>query len=240
MTRQRITSFDFQPGDTIAGKYQIVSRLGTGWEGETYLLRERSTRIERAGKFFFPQRNSGDRTASRYARKLHKLTRCPIIIGYHGRERLEFEGATVTFLVSEYVSGEPLARFLKRQPGGRLRPFAALHLLHALAEGIACVHRCREYHGDLHDDNVMVDRFGLTFELKILDLYNRGPFKRNRAQDDLCDLVRLFYDALGGQRHYARQPPAVKEICRGLKRSLILERFPTVYHLQRHLEGLSL
>lgn len=240
MPTKKIATFDFEPGEIIARKYEIVRRLGTGWEGETYLLRERSTRIERAGKFFFPQRNLSDRAARRYARKLHKLARCPIIVGYHTRERLDWNEAEVTFLVSDFVRGEPLHTFLARQPGRRLRPLAALHLLHALAEGIACVHRCREYHGDLHEENVMVDRFGLAFELKILDLYNRGPFSRDRTQDDLCDLVRLFYEALGGPRHYARQPPVVKEICRGLKRGLILERFPTVARLRDHLENLSL
>ncbi len=239
MVVKKIAAFDFDPGVIVAGKYEIVSRLGTGWEGESYLLRERSTRIERAGKFFFPHRNPGDSSARRYARKLHKLGRCPIIIGYHTRERVRFDGALVTLLVSEYVSGEPLGAFLERQPGGRLPPFQALHLLHALAAGMQCVHHRREYHGDLHEDNIMVDRFGLTFELKILDLFNRGPFSRERAQDDLCDLIRLFYDALGGQRHYAAQPPAVKAICRGLKRTLILTRFPSVARLLEHLESLS-
>lgn len=240
MARRRITELGFEPGQIVAGTYEIVRRLGSGWEGETYLLRERATRIERAGKFFFPHRNRGDHAARRNARKLHKLSRCPIIVGYHARERCEIDGTPVTFLVSEYVSGEPLGAFLERQPGGRLAPYPALHLLHALAEGMAAVHRCREYHGDLHEDNVMVERFGLRFDLKILDLYNHGPFSRERRQDDLCEMIRLFYEALGGRRHYARQPPEVKAICRGLKRSLILERFPSVPRLLEHLEKLRL
>ena len=47
--------------------------------------------------------------------------------------------------------------------------------------------------------------WGLTFEIKVLDLYNHGP-----------------------------------HICRGLKRSLILERFRTAGHLVSHLESLEL
>ena len=34
-------------------------------------------------------------------------------------------------------------------------------------------------------------------------------------------------------------PPVIKAICRGLKRSLILERFPTMTHLQSHLETME-
>jgi hypothetical protein len=34
-------------------------------------------------------------------------------------------------------------------------------------------------------------------------------------------------------------PAPVKHICCGLKRSLILKRFPTVVHLRQHLENMS-
>ena len=56
--------------------------------------------------------------------------------------------------------------------------------------------------------------------------------------DDLCDVIRMFYDALGGARFYPRQPPVVKEIVLGLKRSLILKRYPTMTHLRQHLESM--
>ncbi|MFV2067521.1 MAG: hypothetical protein ACC645_11120, partial [Pirellulales bacterium] len=54
---RRINAFDFRPGRVLAGKYEVVSRLGAGWEGEVYMLREMPTGIERAAKFFFPHRN---------------------------------------------------------------------------------------------------------------------------------------------------------------------------------------
>lgn len=241
LPRRKPASFGFEPGQLLAAnKYEVVQRLGGGWEGETYLLRERATRVERAGKFFFPARNPRNRTANRYARKLHQLRDCSIVVGYHTRERLVIDGVPVVFLVSEFVQGDPLPVFLKRQPGGRLRPFAALHLLHALACGIQEIHAKREYHGDLHDRNVLVERFGLTFQLKLLDLYNHGRFTRVHAQDDLCDIIRIFFDAMGGRARYAGLPPAVKHICCGLRRSLIVPRFRSVEQLRRHLERLEL
>ena len=42
-TVPRITEFDFDPGRTVAGKYEIESKLGGGWEGEVYLVREIET-----------------------------------------------------------------------------------------------------------------------------------------------------------------------------------------------------
>ncbi len=80
----------------------------------------------------------------------------------------------MSFLVSEYVEGELLSAFLKRQPGRRLSAFQGAHLLHALASGIEAIHNVGEYHGDLHTDNVIVLRHGLGFELKLLDMYSWG------------------------------------------------------------------
>ncbi len=53
----KIESFVLAPGRVIARKYEVVSKLGDGWEGEVYKIRERSTKIERAAKLFFPHRH---------------------------------------------------------------------------------------------------------------------------------------------------------------------------------------
>jgi serine/threonine protein kinase len=234
-----IDSFDFAPGRILARKYEVVSRLGAGWEGEVYLVREVATDIERAAKFFFPQRNPGNRSLLFYAKKLHKLRQCPILILYHTQEEITFRGHSIYFLVSDYVEGELLSEFLRNQPGQRLDEFQALHLLHALAEGMESIHHMREYHGDLHTENVIVRRYGLGFEVRLLDLYQwRAPHQSN-IQDDVCDLVRIFYDSMGGRKHYARRSRQVKAICNGLKRSLILKKFRTAGSLREHLETLD-
>lgn len=235
----KIDAFDLPAGRIIARKYEVISRLGGGWEGEVYKIRERTTGIERAAKLFYPQRNRRNKQAKFYARKLHKLRLCPIVIHYHTEETITIRRTPITVLVSEYVEGELLSEFLERQPGGRLQAFAALHLLHALVEGLECVHRNREYHGDLHSENVIVERHGLSFHLKILDFFQWAAPKREALQDDICDLIRIFYDALGGKRFYSKQPPVVKEIVLGLKRSLILKRYPNMNQLRQHLENLS-
>lgn len=233
-----LDSFDLAPGRILARKYEVLSRLGRGWEGEVYMVRERTTHIDRAAKLFFPHRNPGNRTARLYARKLHKLRGCPIVIQYHTEESVPFKRQPITVLVSEYVEGELLSALLKRQPGGRLRATEAIHLLYALVVGMECIHRTREYHGDLHPDNIIVQSYGLEFQLKILDFFHWSGPKRAVLQDDICDLVRLLHDALGGSRFYSNQPQQIKAICLGLKRSLILKKFPTVTHLRQHLEGL--
>lgn len=234
-----ISSFEFQAGRVIAGRLEIVRCLGSGLEGEVYLAEERSTGIERAVKLFFPQMNPDGSASRRYATKLHRLRHCPATIQYHGQGALRFRGEEISYVISEYAPGEPLPALLRRQPGGRLLPLAACHLLHALACGLEAVHAAGEYHGDLHPDNIVVSRFGLTFDLKILDFFPRQGRRPALVKDDVVDVVRIFYESLGGSRYYARQPQEVKTICRGLKHSLILERFPNMAALRRHLETMS-
>lgn len=234
----RIEAFGFRPGRVLKGKYEVVAALGSGWEGEVYLVRERATGIERTAKLFFPHRNPRQRASRLTARKLERLRGCPIMIPYHAQETMHLRGLPVTFLLSDYVRGERLSKFLARRPGGRLEPFAALHLLYALACGLDCIHRAGEYHGDLHTDNVIVERFGLGFELKLIDLFHWQASKRECMRHDIVEMVRIFYEALGGRAAYRDQPPEVKAICRGMRRSLILERFRTAGHLKAHLEAL--
>ena len=233
-----IRSFDFPEGQLLAERYEIVRRLGEGWESEVYLVKERATSIERAAKVFLPARNPGNRVARKTAKKLHELRHCGALIQYITHEAFEVDEQPVTMLISEYVDGQVLAEFLAAQPSRRLTMFEALHVLYALATALEPVHQHREYHGDLHAGNIIVRRSGLGFEIKLIDIFHHRQRKSLSIQNDVLDLIRLFYDMLGGRRHYARQPAQVKQICLGLKRTLISKRFRHAGHLKRHLETL--
>jgi hypothetical protein len=101
------------------------------------------------------------------------------------------------------------------------------------------IHDMREYHGDLHDGNVLVNRMGVFFDVRVVDFYHWGAPTAAHLRDDVADLVRLLYDAVGGARHYAKQPPEIKSICLGLRRDLIGRAFPTARHLREHLEAVE-
>lgn len=238
-SRIQINTFGFLPGRKLAGKYVVDSLIGGGWEGEVYKIKEIATGITRAAKLFFPHRNPRNNLATWYAKKLHKLRHCQIVIQYQTQETITFRRNPITFLVSEYVEGEILPVFLKRQKGGRLTPFEGMHLLHTLASGIGSIHHLREYHGDLHTDNVIVRRYGLGFNLKLVDMFHWAAPKKENIQEDVCDLIRIFYDVMGGAKHYAKHPPEIKAICCGLKRSLILKKFRTANHIKEYLETIQ-
>ncbi len=238
-SRHRINAFDLEPGRRIGGKYVVGHLIGYGWEGEVYHVRECATGIERAAKLFFPERNVQNRAVKFYAKKLDKLSGCPIVIQYCTQDTFQFRRQKITFLVSEYAPGLLLPEFIAQRKGKRLHPFEAVHLLHTLVTGLEQIHGLGEYHGDLHAENIIVRQVGLGFQLKLVDLYNWGRRTAEHVRYDIQSAIRVFHQALGGAKHYRNQPPEVKAICCGLKNTLIDKKFRTARHLKEHLEKIE-
>lgn len=235
----KVRRFDFPSGRVIAGKYVVEHLLGSGWEGEVYVITERATGIRRAAKFYYPHRDPLGKAAITYARKLDALRHCPILMQYHHQEIAYVRRRKVTVVISELVEGQKLSEFLQSQPTHRLSTFEALHVLYTLARGIAPIHARGEYHGDIHDGNIMIRRQGIAFEVKLIDFFDLGKPTKSKIHKDVLNLIEVFLTLVGGRKHYARTPKVVKDIIRGQKDSLILERFQSAGDLQRHLENLQ-
>jgi RIO-like serine/threonine protein kinase len=230
--------FDFPLGRSVAGKYLIERPLGSGWEGEVYAIIERNTGIRRAAKFYYPHRDPLGKAAIAYARKLDALRHCPILMQYHHQETAYVRKRKVIVVISELVEGKKLSEFLLDQPDHRLSTFEALHVLYNLTKGIAPIHARGEYHGDIHEHNIMIRRQGISFEVKLLDFFDLGAPTKSKIRKDVLNIVEVFHTIVGGRKHYADQPKVVKDIIRGLKDSLILARFQSAGDIARHLEGL--
>lgn len=234
-----VDGFNLVPTRVIGGKYEVVERLGSGWESEVYLVREIDSDILRAAKLFYADRNKNYQVSKRYAQKMHRLSHCDLTIHYSASERMRIRGETVVALISEYIHGQSLASYLKERPGRRLQSFEAVHLLYVLAKGMAEIHQLGEYHGDLHSENIMVKRVGLNYEVKLIDMFVWNDSVKGNIQEDIINLIHVFYETLGGKKHYARQPPAIKYICCGLKRGLIASKFRNARDLCLHIETFS-
>ena len=230
--------FDFPLGRSVAGKYLIERPLGSGWEGEVYAIIERNTGIRRAAKFYYPHRDPLGKAAIAYARKLDALRHCPILMQYHHQETAYVRKRKVIVVISELVEGKKLSEFLLDQPDQRLSTFEALHVLYNLTKGIAPIHARGEYHGDIHEHNIMIRRQGISFEVKLLDFFDLGAPTKSKIRKDVLNIIEVFHTIVGGRKHYADQPRVVKEIIRGLKDSLILARFQSAGDIARHLEAL--
>ncbi|MFG1499786.1 protein kinase [Halobacteriovorax sp. XZX-3] len=234
-----IEEFDIAPGRTLAGRYVVIEKLGSGYEGEVYRVREKHTNIERAVKIYFPQRNKKFKVSTRYALKLEKLKHSPIVMDCLSHELITLKGQKVACLTSEFIEGEMLGEFIQKQKNKRLEIFSAIHLLYSIVVGVESIHLEGEYHGDLHTENIIIRRFGLEFDLKIIDLHHWGDSKKDNRDEDIIKIIRIFYDILGGQKHYKKLSPSIKYIICGLKRGMILNRFKNISMLRYHLETMD-
>ena len=234
---QSIQTFGFRPGRKVGTRYTIEARLGGGYEGEVYRIRESDTGILRAAKFYFPHRDPKQKTSIRHAKKLNNLRHCPIVLQYHHSEVLTVRKDRVVALISDLCEGGPLAFWVARFPGKRLAPYLAMHVLYHLVRGLEDIHAVGEYHSDVHSANILVEPRGVRFDLKLIDFYDWGRAATWKQKQDITDTIGVFYECLGERDHYARLPPEIKHICAGLKHSLILKRFPTMTALRQHLDS---
>jgi hypothetical protein len=233
---KRKASFDLKPGLRLGESYEVEHLLGRGTEGEVYRIRELGTGIHRAAKLYFSEKSPSGRSMVWYAKKLNKLRRCPVVLQYHHTQTLRLRNRTALCLISEFCEGEQLEQWVQAQRGRRLPGYVALHIFYELVKGLEEIHDRGEYHADVHTENILVRPRGVGFELKLVDFYDWGPPARYKQQQDVVDVVRVLYDLIGGRAHYGRQSEVIRYICGGLKRSLILKRFPSVKKLRNHLE----
>ncbi len=231
--------FKFDSDKVLSGKYKVLSLLGQGWEAEVYLVEEKDTYIQRAVKVFYPERNPENKTLTAYARKLHKLKDCSLLIKYLSQENITFKKEKIFYMVSEFVQAQTLEAFINKQPKKFVTQFEALHILYELAKGLEVIHRHKEYHGDIHSNNVLIGRKGINFEIKLIDFYTQSGGKKELIQGDIIDLINLFYKMLGGSKRYAKIRPELRKIILGRKKSLILKKFPKVSDLRIYLENMS-
>ncbi len=239
MTSRTTNSFNYPVGLTINGKYTIQERLGAGIEGEVYRVVERNTGIERTAKLFYPTKNKRNTAAVRYAKLLHQLSECPSVVHYHTHEILRYKRQEVTCLISEYVEGDVLSEYLAKQPGKRISRSLGLFLLHSILTSLEFMHAKKIVHGDIHSDNIIVKRYGLGFSIKILDLHWWGKKQTVTSVDDLYQAIQVFHEAIGGCKEYKNHSNEIKQICMGLKRSLIKKKFKNVASLRSYIENIE-
>jgi len=230
-----IETFGFKPGRKVGARYTIESRIGGGYEGEVYQIRELDTGILRAAKFYFPHRDPKQKNSIKHARKLNALRHCPIVLQYHHSEIITVRKDRVVALISDLCDGQALAQWISRFPGKRLSPYMALHLLYQLVRGLEDVHATGEYHSDVHSANILVETRGVRFDLKLVDFYDWGRCAAWKQQQDVTDAVNVFHECLGASQRYRSLPPEIRHVCAGRKHSLILKRFPTITVLRQHL-----
>lgn len=231
--------YNLKPDRVLGNHYRIIENLGGGYEGEVYKVEELSTGIIRALKLFYKHAGMPKKPHVEYAKKLYRLRHCPVVIQYHHHDIIQLRHEPVDYLISDFVEGEVLSEYINRHSQKRIPPFDALHLFYALIKGVEHIHFIGEYHGDIHSDNIIVKRRGLSFDVNLIDLRHLGKPTKTQIQQDVFDLIDVFYEIIGGAKYYKKMPRHIKKIILGRKTSLIEKQFKTAGHLRLFIENFA-
>src|SRR6218665_2966973 len=149
-------------GELIAGPYRVLSFVAEGAMGSVYAVEDQSLRERVALKTIRVQGVSAPRMVKRFKRELRLARRvthpnvCRVFdLGEHTPAATEAgEASSFAFLTMEFLEGETLEAYLRRQ--GRMAPEHILPLAEQMAAALDAAHAARVIHRDFKSGNVML------------------------------------------------------------------------------------
>jgi len=156
-----------QQGAMLGDRYEVHGYLGKGAMARVYLAKDRQTGQPVAIKLLDPAHVRNGRTRERFlreARAAAMIVHPNIVKVFDVGERPD--GAP--YIVMEYLFGESLGDFLRRERGMELD--IAVPVLRNAASGLAAAHRAGIVHRDVKPDNIfLVGEPGDPYAVKVLD-----------------------------------------------------------------------
>jgi serine/threonine protein kinase len=143
---------ELKVGQVVAGRYEILARLGEGGMGTVWRVRDRNLNNAEIALKVLLSSWFGDQTMlKRFRREVliaRKITHPSVCRVYdHG------EADDLQFLTMELVSGRTLRAVIQAGP---IDPYRALDILKHIAEGLTAAHKQEVIHRDLKPENVIL------------------------------------------------------------------------------------
>jgi len=153
----------WQPGSVLAGKYEIVSALGSGGFGSAYKARH----LHLANHYYVIKRLHEQLAADpdavrrfrKEANKLLRLKGCPNVVEIHDLEDIDGSPA----LVMTFIDGSPMKA--TKPPSSEID--SLLRLVRGIARGLAATHAAGLVHLDIKPENILIE--SSTGEPRIID-----------------------------------------------------------------------
>ena len=148
-------------GGTKLGHYEIRSKIGTGGMGEVYLARDIKLDRRVAIKFLLESSTANEHARKRLIREAQAAAKLdhPNICSIYQVGEVDAH----TFIVMQYVDGEPLDVRIKRKP---LDVSESLRIATQVTDALAEAHAHGIIHRDIKPSNIMVTPRG---QAKIMD-----------------------------------------------------------------------
>jgi len=153
------------PGDTLDGRYEIISRLGAGGMGEVYKATHLLLGATRVIKVIHSNISSSADARERFLREARAATKVQ-----HQNVATVHDFAALPdgshYMVWEFIDGENLAQRLRTR--GPLPPKSALRIGIQALHGLEAIHRAGIIHRDISPENLMISH--ADDSVKIIDL----------------------------------------------------------------------
>ncbi|WP_141713016.1 serine/threonine-protein kinase [Streptomyces sparsogenes] len=143
-------------GTVIAGKYELVRRLGSGGMGEVWVGRDRDLHRDVAIKFVARDENLSPEVRKRFEREsiaAAQISHPHVVVLY---ERGVHDG--LRYMVMEHVDGITLAERVRDQRA--MEPAPALDIARKICAALVAAHRAKIVHYDIKPSNVMLTADG--------------------------------------------------------------------------------
>ncbi|MBI4602904.1 MAG: serine/threonine protein kinase, partial [Planctomycetes bacterium] len=177
----------WEPGTVIAGKYEVVSRLGSGGFGTVYKVRHLFRKKYYALKAPHPEFARDDVFLRRFEREIEAMERFVHSDAVMARDSGVTEDGR-PYYTMDFIEGESLKAVLRRE--GKLPVERALHVASCVLKVLEAAHAHQIVHRDIKPDNILLTRVGGREAVKVLDF---GVAK-------LLDLVGDSKSITGGAR----------------------------------------
>lgn len=154
------------PGDTLAGKYEILRQIGRGGFGAVYAATQHPVGRLVAIKVIIPERAHDPQLARRFFREARAIAR----LRHSSTVTLHDYGVDDSrlYMVMEYIEGTDLSRVIRMQ--GPLAPGRVTAIALQAAGALAEAHALELVHRDVKPANMMITTGALGDEqLKLLD-----------------------------------------------------------------------
>ena len=164
---QETINMPFQPGDIVAGKYEINDLIGTGGMGFVFSATHVELGEKVALKFLRPECTSNEELVGRFARE----ARASVKIKSEYVARVFDVGTLpdgVPFIVMEYLEGKDLFEVVREQ--GPLSIKVAVEYVMQACEALAVAHASGVVHRDIKPENLFLTQRAQGMDIvKVLD-----------------------------------------------------------------------
>lgn len=181
--------FLFQKGQIIDNRYTVVFPHKEGAYAETYRVRDASGKLRFLKLIYYSklQYSQFDKDGSIIEVEVAKLLDHPNVCKYADSGKLIANGQQLTYIVTEFVSGETLDKRIIRD--GNLSVYEIKQVVKALLSALQYLHSQPTpiIHNEVTIQNLMLDLSGTLENLKLIDFgyarfLNQEPAKPNLKQ----------------------------------------------------------